>query len=102
MFNFLKNKEQKPEENQDVVASISYNIGNDNTVEVDVHLEDYDAHSISQLCKILDILSQDIVYMNTLEIIKEGLQKDNAQEALDQIYKHLSLQISDKIVNSIK
>lgn len=100
MFNFVKPKQETRE--PESIAEISYKIKNDSTVEVDVKVEDYDQYSIAQLCKILDILSDDNSYMQTIEIIKTGFTKAGESEALNQIYYHLSSQVSQKIINSIK
>lgn len=102
MFNFGKSqKKEEQDQEMNSIATISYKIGSDNIVEVDIQVEDYDSNSISQLCKVLDVLSSDSCYMKTLEIIKAGFTKENQQDALNQIYNHIGSQISEKIINSI-
>lgn len=102
MFNFGKSyKKEEQEKKIDSIATISYKIGSDNIVEVDIQVEDYDTNSVSQLCKILDVLSSDSFYMKTLEIIKAGFIKENQQDSLNQIYNHIGNQVSEKIINSI-
>tara|TARA_B100001564_G_scaffold358891_1_gene378838 strand:+ start:3505 stop:3870 length:366 start_codon:yes stop_codon:yes gene_type:complete len=104
MFNF-NNKDKQPEENieeEPYVACISYKIGKDKIVTVDVTVEDYSEYPISQLCLILDLLSSDASYMQTVEILKEGFMNAKEQEALEYIYVHLSKQVSNKIIKTLK
>ena len=104
MFNFKNNKPEDkamPEE-EEFIASINYKIGKDKIVNVDVTVEDYDAYSISQLCLILDLLASDTCYMQTIEILKEGFTNAKEEEALQQIYLHLSRQVSNKILKTMK
>ena len=107
MFNFNKNEPEdkkilkEEEEAEEFIASVNYKISKDKIVVVDVTVEDYDAYSISQLCIILDLLASDTCYMQTVEILKEGFTNAKEEEALEQIYLHLSRQVSDKILKTI-
>ena len=104
MFNY-NDKDKQPEENPEeepYIACISYKIGQDKVVTVDVTVEDYSAYPISQLCLILDLLASDNSYMQTIDILKQGFVNAKEEEALEQIYLHLSRQVSNKIINTLK
>jgi hypothetical protein len=110
MFDFLKKKQennqqetnQEDEDQEDVIAAITYKIGSDNIVYIDVNVEDYDIDTVQALCKILDILSEDYAYVQTLETLKKGLIEVEAKDALELIYEHIGKQMSQKIVNNVK
>lgn len=112
MFDFLfkKNKPETVENPQEqvaennVLASITYHIIDDehNTPMIDIGLSEYDSKSIDALCKILDILSHDSTYLETIDMVKNGLIKEGQQEALIKIFTHLSEQAGKKIIRSSK
>ena len=105
MFDFLKNKQQDSAEELDEEnprASITYKIGPENTVYIDVGVEDYDIETVEALCKILDVLSEDVAYVQTVEVLKKGFEEVNAKDALDLIYDHIGKQVSQKVVNNVK
>jgi len=109
MFDFLKNKQQNSAEELDEeldeenpIASITYKIGPENTVYIDVGVEDYDIETVEALCKILDVLSEDVAYVQTIEVLKKGFEEVNAKDALDLIYEHIGKQVSQKVVNNVK
>lgn len=112
MFDFLFKKNipqiaEKPQEkdtDNNVLASITYHILDDEngTPMIDIGLSDYNAESFNALCKILDILSQDSSYLETIEMIKNSLMKEGQEEALIQIFTHISEQAGKKIIRSTK
>jgi hypothetical protein len=110
MFDFLFKKD-KPEpidppqeEVNNILASITYHILDDEheTPMIDIALSDYDAKALKALCKILDILSQDSSYLETLEMVKNGLIKEGQEEALIKVFTHISEQAGKKIMRSSK
>lgn len=102
MFNFKKDEQPEETPEEDFVACISYKIGRDKVVNVDILVEDYGSYTIQQLCLILDLLASNGSYMQTIDILKEGFANAKEEEALEQIYLHLSRQVSDKIMNAMK
>ena len=110
MFDFLfKKDKQEPiepqqEEANNILASITYHILDDEneTPMIDIALSDYDSKSLNALCKILDILSQDSSYLETLEMVKNGLIKEGQEEALIKVFTHISEQAGKKIMRSSK
>ena len=112
MFDFLFKKNipaiaEEPQEQEidsNVLASITYHILDDehSTPMIDIGLSDYDSKSINALCKILDILSQDSSYLETIEMVKNGLIREGQEEALIKIFTHISEQAGKKIIRSSK
>jgi len=112
MFDFLFKKNTpeiteaplEQEIDKDVLASITYHIVDDGygTPMIDIGLSDYDPKSIEALCKILDILSQDASYLETIEMVKNGLIREGQEEALIKIFTHISEQAGKKIMRSSK
>lgn len=98
---FSRNKQNSAETNSSTedapaLASISYNILKDgqSTATIDISLEDYNKESIDALCKLLDILSHDNSYLETLEMVKNGLVQDGRDDVLITVFTHVSTQAS--------
>lgn len=105
MFNFFKSKETKPEpepiEKDDLpLVSITYNINSNFETSVDISMEDYQADSINAMCKLLDTLSSDRFYIETVNMLKQGLISDDQQEVLLTILTHVGQQARYKIIQS--
>ncbi|NBO99252.1 MAG: hypothetical protein EBU90_03875 [Proteobacteria bacterium] len=100
MFEFLFGKKQaeEPKNNIDILASITYYVASSGTPMIDISLGDYETNSIEALCKLLDILSKDACYLETLEMIKSGLVKEHKEEALLKVFTHVSQQAGKKIL----
>jgi hypothetical protein len=100
MFNFLFGKKQQEEQksNIDIIASITYYVPANGNPMIDIALGDYENNSIEALCKLLDVLSKDACYLETLEMIKNGLIKENKEEALLKVFTHVSKQAGKKIL----
>ena len=108
MFNFFKKKPIKIEEPVDNVpngiplVSITYNINNNLETSVDILMDDYGAESIDAMCKLLDTLSNDRFYIETVDMLKQGLINDDQQEVLLTILTHVGQQARYKIIQSHK
>lgn len=94
MFNFFKKSEQKEivKEKNNILASISYIVDESGQIIVDVSVNDYDKKSMDSLFEILDTLSQDKCYVETVNIIKDSLIRDNQEEFVLQLVQHLTKQ----------
>lgn len=104
MFNFFKSKVQNDIEQQDdIVASIQYTMvrGSDKAL-VDVELRDYDSESIDSLCSLLDILGNDLFYIDTINMIKESFIKEKREDILVRIFTKVNSNIKSKLLNSHK
>jgi hypothetical protein len=107
MFNFFKKKQIQTEEiivNDDKlpVVSITYNINQKLETSVDILMDDYGAESINAICKLLDTLSSDSFYIETVNMLKQGLINDDQQEVLLTILTHVGQQARYKIIQSHK
>lgn len=101
MFNFLFGKNKKeidnPIKQPNILASITYYIPDNADATIDISLGDYDDKSVNALCSLLDILSKDACYLETLEMVKNGLIKDKQEDILIKIFTHISEQAGKKI-----
>ena len=99
MFNFFK----KPAETQakkidNSLASISYRAHENGSVIIDISLKDYEQNSIMGLCRILDSLSSDGFFLETINMVQKGLLEDNNEEILLQIITHVGQQARLKMI----
>ena len=105
MFNFFnKSKINNNEQNQDkqpddIVASISYIIKRDGPVIVDVAVEEYDLDSMNSLFDILDVLSEDKCYVETVNIIKNSLLSEQRIDLVELLIQHIGQQMMKKPSN---
>lgn len=105
MFNFFKsqpiNNDSEPED--DIVAAITYAIKrNSKEALVDIELHDYDEQSIDSLCSLLDILGNDLFYIDTINMIKESFMKENREDILIRIFTKVNANIKSKLLNAHK
>lgn len=111
MFNIFNTKQKTQiseevsklnQEDQAQVAITYYVDKNDTIVKIDVAVEDYDQESINKLCKILDVLSNEKGYLETVYIIKDGLEKEADEEALINFLMHISKQSTKTFLNQVQ
>jgi hypothetical protein len=97
--NFLKNTDSVEQEeateyfDESKVAGITYFVGVDGKVQVDVEIFDYNKESIDGLSKVLQILSKDNCYMKTLEMIGNHFINDEQEDALVSVYEKIAGQV---------
>jgi hypothetical protein len=111
MFNIFNTKQKTQmseevsklnQEDQAQVAITYYVDKNDTIVKIDVAVEDYDQESINKLCKILDVLSNEKGYLETVYIIKDGLEKEADEEALINFLMHIGKQSTKTFLNQVQ
>ena len=110
MFNIFNTKQTQTREevsklNQEDKAQVAityYVDKNDTIVKIDVAVEDYDQESINKLCKILDVLSNERGYLETVYIIKDGLEKEADEEALINFLIHVGKQSTKTFLNQVQ
>jgi hypothetical protein len=103
IFDFFKKKvsEEPPEESQDdddintgsdgeLQASISYFILSDGVPRIDIEIKDYTEDTIGNLCVLLLSLNMDETYIETLEMIKEGLVKEGREDVFAKVSSQIS------------
>jgi hypothetical protein len=98
---FQKNEESNhaDSEKTEVLASVSYLIyKNAPSVSIDIEMSDYDEESASAVCKILDVLSQDVAFAETINMIQTALINDKQEDLLIKIFTHISESSRDKIL----
>lgn len=102
MFNFFNTKHEQPIDNE-TIASITYLIRkNENGALIDVSLGDYEDESIQALCSLLDILSNDSFYIDTISMIKNSLVEEGREDILATIFSKINSSFRNKIINSAK
>lgn len=104
LFEFFKRKDNPPQEPEELTsASICYYMKPDGSGPyINVQLSDYDDDSIASLCELLDTLAEETCYMETIEMIKSSLIKDNQEELLIKIFTHISGQVRERILKGHK
>jgi len=103
LFDFFKNKPAENNENDDILARISYVITkNSKSTIVDVELENYDEKCIQALCNIISVLSDNKSLSETVEIIKDAMISDGQQDKLIQFFSFLDLKTKTKLLQSGK
>lgn len=99
MFNFFgkskieNNEQDNKKKSEDIIASISYVIKREGSVIVDVAVEEYDLDSMNGLFNILDVLSQDKCYVETVNIIKNSLMSEQKTDLVELLIQHIGQQM---------
>jgi hypothetical protein len=102
-FNLLKKENDKPENNNNILASVTYVVlENSDSPLVDVEMSDYSDKSIQGLCQILDVLASDKSLIETVEIIKNAMISDGQGENLIKIFNHINKNTKSKMIESYK
>lgn len=102
MFNFFKKKSTKNSNvgsDKFALAAITYYINQDNKPIIDIALNDYDDISVDALNKLLDILSNDGFFVETINMIKQGLIEDGREDIILTILTKLGQKIANKLNN---
>lgn len=101
MFNFFRKESEEVSSEEEVLASITYLIKkNKNEAFIDVHLSDLENESIEALSSLLDVLSSDAFYIDTIHIIKNSLNSEGKQDIVASILSKVESKIRQKIVNT--
>ena len=86
---------------EDVLASITYYIKRDSdSVVIDAEMLDYSDESILAICSILDILSEEGSYVETVNMLRSALIDSGQQDIMLTILTNVSQQARTKLVNA--
>lgn len=109
MFNFFNNKtdminnESQPNDEDRIIATITYYVmDNKDDIKIDVGIKDYTSKSIMNLCDILDVLSQDKAYIETVNMITNSLEQKGDEKLLMQFLMHIGKQANKSFVNKVE
>lgn len=109
MFNFFNNKtdminnESQPNDEDRIIATITYYVmDNEDDIKIDVGIKDYTSKSIMNLCDILDVLSQDKAYIETVNMITNSLEQKGDEKLLMQFLMHIGKQANKSFVNKVE
>jgi len=103
-FNLFKKTEIQqslpPQEDDNVLAAITYCVTKDSERPlINIEMKDYNEESSIALCDLLDVLSQESSYLETINMLKVGLTKDGQEDLLIKIFTLIGQQAKNKILN---
>mgnify|MGYP001189809588 CR=1 FL=1 len=108
MFSFFKKKKVEQNEtsqDQDFVLEPEENCSvsirffikeNESNPTVDVEIRDYEDKTTDDLCRLVVALGTDQLYIETIEMIKNGLLEDSKSETLLKLALHIGDTLSKK------
>jgi len=107
LFDFFKKKIQSDqfpqEELEPTLSSITYFIKQDGSGPyINIELADYDESSCKAICDLLNTLSTESCYAQTVDMLKSSLIQDGAEQFLLKVFTHISKHTREKIINSYK
>tara|TARA_B100001564_G_C20661251_1_gene681632 strand:- start:2251 stop:2604 length:354 start_codon:yes stop_codon:yes gene_type:complete len=87
MFNFFKKNKDNEEELNSVeeyeeTTAITYYLDQEGKVIVDVSMPEYDIDSVTKLAKIVETLSNQKCFIQTVEMIRKGLMETEHEDLL--------------------
>lgn len=105
MFHKSKKKEEEeeyqPKEQDQTTAAITYYYdASTEEIKIDVAVKDYNPEIIDDLCKILNVLSNDKAYIETVNIIQMNLS-DN-KDCLTRFLINVSKQANKTFLNKLE
>ena len=83
---------------QEPRVQIIYSIDEDLETIIDVVIEDYSEETMIQLCAMLDVLSCEGTYLQTVQIIAENLKSKGKDKQLYQLVSHVTAQQTQKVL----
>lgn len=102
MFNFFK-KQQKEETPNNTIASITYIIKRgSSTPLIDVELGENDNECVDALCSLLNVLGNDMFYIDTVNMIRTLLIQSGQEDILFKILTRINDNIREKLVHPSK
>lgn len=93
MFNWLKRK-QKSDTDHDRLASITYYVDLNNTIKLDISMQDYDKASVEAITSLLEILSKDAILIETLNFFQNSMHKHGRDDITTMVLIKLGTVIS--------
>lgn len=102
MFNFFKAKPKEEKlDDEDISAAVHYIIKKgSNQAIIDVEMHDYDDESVQSLCSLLEILGNDLFYIDTINMIKGSLLEEKREDILIKIFTKINTNIRTKLLNA--
>lgn len=98
-----KEESQPNDEDQKITASITYYYDpTDKDIKIDIAVKDYSPETIDDLCSILDVLSNDKAYIETVNMIKNSFAKQKNSEALTRFLIHIGKQANKTFLNKLE
>jgi hypothetical protein len=83
---------------QEPRVEITYSIDKDLETTIDIVLEDYSEETMIQLCAMLDVLSSEGTYLQTVQVIAENLKTHGKEKELYQVVSHVTAQQTQRVL----
>ena len=95
--------ESHPNQQDQTTAAITYYYDPvDKDIKIDIAVKDYDEQSIDDLCNILDVLSDDKAYVQTVDIIRTSLAKNENKGSLTRFLVNIGKQANKTFMNKLE
>jgi hypothetical protein len=99
----VKENEYHPNQQDQTTAAITYYYDPvDKDIKIDVAVKDYSEQSIDDLCKILDVLSNDKAYIETVSIIRTSLSGNENKGSLTRFLINIGQQANKTFMNKLE
>ena len=106
-FNLFKKpdivKKSSDEDDDNILAVIKYFITKDSDRPIiNIEMKDYNEECSVAICGLLDVLSEESSYVETINMLKSGLIENGQQDLLIKIFTFIGEKAKDKILNGHK
>lgn len=99
----IPNKESHPNQQDQTTAAITYYYDPvDKDIKIDVAVKDYSEQSIDDLCNILEVLSNDKAYIETVNIIRTNLSENENKGSLTRFLVNIGKQANKTFMNKLE
>lgn len=99
MFEWFKSKFFASEQQNAInntIASITYYVDQNNKVKLDMSMQDYDDASVNAIISLLEVLSKESFFIETLNFFQSAMRKHNREDIVARVFIHISNIIKSK------
>jgi Ser-tRNA(Ala) deacylase AlaX len=95
--------ESQPNQQDRITAAITYYYDPiDKDIKIDVAVKDYSEESINDLCNILNVLSNDKAYIQTVTIIRTSLAENENKDSLTKFLVNIGKQTNKTFMSKLE
>jgi hypothetical protein len=104
-FNLFKKpevvEESSDKDDDNILAAITYCVTKDSdTPLINIEMKEYNEECSVAICELLDVLSEEGSYVETINMLKSGLIENGQQDWLIKIFTFIGEKAKDKILNA--
>jgi len=92
MFNWLR--KNKSDTDDDRLASITYYVDLNNTIKLDISMQDYDKASVESITALLELLSKESVLIETLNFFQKSMHEHGRDDITTMVLVKLGTSIN--------